>query len=193
MRGFKGLSDQLIRANSALLNSLSKDKQQFGQYRLLEKLKNQGGMGTVYKALHVLLMKVVALKVLPAERICNAGAIARFRREMKAVGRLNHPNIVQASDAGEVDGTYYIVMEYIEGIDLSSLIASHGPLPFPEACELVRQAALGLQHAHENGLVHRDLKPSNLMLTPTQDHFWLGSSQRPGRHHNSGRRQDNLR
>jgi serine/threonine protein kinase len=161
-----GLTDQLLRANSALLNSLSKDKQQLGQYRLLEKLKHQGGMGTVYKALHVLLMKVVALKVLPAERMNNADAIARFQREMKAVGRLNHPNIVQASDAGEWDGTYYLVMEFVEGIDLSSLIASHGPLPLPEACELARQAALGLQHAHEHGLVHRDLKPSNLMLTP---------------------------
>jgi serine/threonine protein kinase len=147
------------------LNSLSKDKQQLGQYRILEKLKNQGGMGTVYKALHVLLMKVVALKVLPAQQGSGGDAIARFQREMKAVGRLNHTNIVQASDAGEVDGAHYLVMEFVEGIDLSSLIASRGPLPLPEACELVRQAALGLQHAHEHGLVHRDLKPSNLMVT----------------------------
>jgi CheY-like chemotaxis protein len=163
----QGLTDQLLKANAALLNSLSKDKQQLGQYRLLEKLKHQGGMGTVYKALHVLLMKVVALKVLPPERMQNAEAITRFQREMKAVGRLNHTNIVQASDAGESDGTYYLVMEFVEGVDLSSLIASHGPLPLPEACELARQAALGLQHAHEHGLVHRDLKPSNLMLTPS--------------------------
>jgi serine/threonine protein kinase len=159
------LTDQLLKANSALLNSLSKDKQQLGQYRLLEKLTHQGGMGTVYKALHVLLMKVVALKVLPSERMNHAEAVTRFQREMKAVGRLNHPNIVQASDAGESDGTYYLVMEFVEGIDLSSLIASRGALPLADACELARQAALGLQHAHEHGLVHRDLKPSNLMLT----------------------------
>ena len=162
----KEMTGQLLMANAALLNSLSKDKQQIGQYRLLEKVQQQGGMGTVYKALHVLLLKVVALKVLPADRMKNEGAIARFRREMKAVGRLEHPNIVQARDAGEVDGTHYLVMEFIEGIDLSSLLLYHGPVSIPDACEMIRQAAVGLQHAFERGLVHRDLKPSNLMLTP---------------------------
>jgi response regulator RpfG family c-di-GMP phosphodiesterase len=163
----KGLTEQLLRANAALLNSLSEDKQQIGQYRLLEKVQKQGGMGLVYKAVHVLLMKVVALKVLPADRMTNEAAIARFRREMKAVGRLEHPNIVQARDAGEVDGTHYLVMEFIEGIDLSSLLRSHGPISIADACEIVRQAAVGLQHAFEQGLVHRDLKPSNLMLAQT--------------------------
>jgi serine/threonine protein kinase len=163
----KGLTEQLLMANAALLSSLSKDKQQIGQYRLLQKLKKQGGMGVVYRALHVLLMKVVALKVLPADTMTNEGAIARFRREIKAVGRLEHPNIVQARDAGEVDGTHYLVMEFIEGIDLSSLLLYHGTVSIPDACEMIRQAAIGLQHAFEQGLVHRDLKPSNLMLTPT--------------------------
>ena len=163
----KGMTEQLLTANAALLNSLSKDKQQIGQYRLLEKVRKQGGMGTVYKALHVLLMKVVALKVLPADRMTNEAAIARFRREMKAVGRLEHRNIVQARDAGEVDGTHYLVMEFIEGLDLASLLSYCGPVSIPDACEMIRQAAVGLQHAFEQGLVHRDLKPSNLILTPT--------------------------
>jgi serine/threonine protein kinase len=160
----KGMTEQLLKANAALLTSLSKDKEQLGQYRLLEKVKKQGGMGTVYKGLHVLLMKVVALKVLPADRVTNEGAIARFRQEMKALGRLEHPNIVLARDAGEVNGTYYLVMEYVEGIDLSSLLLYHGPVSIPDACEMIRQAAVGLQHAFEHDLVHRDLKPSNLML-----------------------------
>jgi serine/threonine protein kinase/CheY-like chemotaxis protein len=159
------LTEQLLRANAALLNTLGKDTQQLGQYRLLEKLKKQGGMGTVYKAVHVLLMKIMAVKVLHADRMHSNAFVSRFRREMKAVGRLNHPNIVQANDAGEKDGTYYLVMEFIEGIDLATLVACRGPLPIVDACEIVRQAAVGLQHAHEHGLVHRDLKPSNLMLS----------------------------
>lgn len=139
------------------------DAEQIGQYRLLEKL-GQGGMGAVYKALHVRLEKIVALKILPRERIENAAAVKRFDREMKAVGRLNHPHIVRAMDAGEADGWHFLVMEYVEGVDLSRLMRSRGPLPIDAACEIVRQAALGLQHAYEHGLVHRDIKPSNLML-----------------------------
>ncbi len=157
-------NQQLEKVNAELLKLLQKDKQ-LGNYQLLEEL-GHGGMGTVYKALHLLLMKVVALKVLPIDRMSNVEAVARFRREMKAVGRLNHPNIVQALDAGEVNGTHFLVMEFLEGAVLSRLIARRDPLPVPDACESVRQAALGLQHAHEHGLVHRDIKPSNLILTP---------------------------
>jgi serine/threonine protein kinase len=134
-----------------------------GQYRLLEKL-GAGGMGAVYKALHTRLEKVVAVKVLPADRLQDAAAIARFDREMKAVGRLDHPHIVRAMDAGEDDGVHYLVMEYVAGNDLSSLSRRLGPLPIADACELVRQAAIGLAHAHEFGLVHRDVKPGNLIL-----------------------------
>ncbi|MCH8244243.1 MAG: serine/threonine protein kinase, partial [Planctomycetes bacterium] len=135
-----------------------------GQYKLLAKL-GAGGMGTVYKALHPSLKRVVALKVLPADRMQNADAVGRFQREMEAVGRLDHQNIVRATDAGEIDGTHFLVMEHVDGIDLSDLVRQQGPLPIPAACEIVRQAAVGLQHAHEHGLVHRDIKPSNLMLT----------------------------
>src|SRR5581483_7020063 len=92
-------------------------------------------------------------------------AVARFRNEMKAAGRLAHPNIVAAHDAGRVGGTYYLAMELLDGADLSALVGRLGPLPVADACELVRQAAVGLQHAGECGLAHRDVKPSNLMLT----------------------------
>ncbi|MBN2475872.1 MAG: protein kinase [Pirellulales bacterium] len=140
------------------------DLGQLGEYRLVEKL-GQGGMGMVYKALHVKLGRMVALKVLPRERIVNQRAVARFHREMRAVGALDHPNIVRATDASEADGTHFLVMEYVEGHDLSELVQHCGPLSIADACELIRQAALGLACAHQHGLVHRDIKPSNIMLT----------------------------
>lgn len=136
---------------------------QLGEYRLLEKL-DEGGMGRVYKARHTELDRVVALKALPAGRLANDRAIARFRREIKAAGRLDHPNIVRALDARQIEGTHLLVMEYVDGLDLSELVRRLGPLPIADACELIRQAALALQCAHEHGLVHRDIKPSNLML-----------------------------
>jgi len=135
-------------------------------YELLQEL-GRGGMGAVYKALHTQLEKIVAVKVLTKERTRDTGAVARFKREMKAVGRLDHPQIVRALDAG-VDGqTHFLVMEYVEGLDLGALVSRVGPLGIADACELIRQASEGLQHAHEHGLVHRDIKPSNLMLAWT--------------------------
>lgn len=136
---------------------------QLREYKLLARL-GRGGMGTVYKALHTRLKRVVAVKVLSPDRFGDATAVARFEREMEAVGRLNHPRIVQATDAGEEAGTHFLVMEFVEGIDLSKLVKFAGPLCVAEACELARQAAIGLQHAHDHGLVHRDVKPSNVML-----------------------------
>ena len=135
-------------------------------YQLLTKL-GQGGMGTVYKALHTRLRKLVAIKLLPTHRLNNADAVARFDREMQAVGALDHPHLVRALDAGDDQGQRYLVMEYLAGCDLGEAGARYGPLPRGAACEVVRQAALGLQHAHEHGLVHRDVKPSNLMLVST--------------------------
>lgn len=134
-----------------------------GEYQLLEKL-GEGGMGAVYKARHTRLDKIVAIKVLPKDRTADPRAVARFEREMKAVGRLDHPNIVEAHDAREIEGTHFLVMRYVAGMDLGDVARRLGPLPIADACELVRQAALGLQCAFENGLVHRDIKPSNLML-----------------------------
>jgi serine/threonine protein kinase len=135
-----------------------------GPYLILLPL-GQGGMGAVFKARHTHLGKIVALKVLTTGRM-GGTAVTRFVQEMKAVGRLDHPNIVQAYDAS-AEGPPYLVMEYLDGIDLSKLVKQRGPLPVADACDCVRQAALGLQHAHEHGLVHRDVKPSNLLLTPT--------------------------
>ncbi|MBI3863275.1 MAG: SUMF1/EgtB/PvdO family nonheme iron enzyme [Planctomycetia bacterium] len=133
-------------------------------YRILEK-RGEGGMGAVYKAIHERLERTVAIKVLTPDRLRDSQGVSRFQREMKAVGKLQHPNIVSAHDAGEADGTHFLVMEYVEGLDLGALVSRLGPLPVPDACELIRQAALGLEHVHEHGLVHRDIKPSNLMLT----------------------------
>lgn len=133
-------------------------------YELLE-LLGQGGMGSVWKAKHTRLKRMVALKLLPPERMSDAAAVARFHREMEAVGQLRHPHIIEALDAGEEAGTHYLVMEFVEGIELAALSKKFGPLPIADACELMRQTALGLQHAFEHGLVHRDIKPSNLLLS----------------------------
>ena len=135
-----------------------------GDYELLKKL-GQGGMGTVYQARHTKLKRIVALKVLPKNRLSSPEAVVRFEREMEAVGRLDHPNIVRAMDAREVAGVRFLVMEYVDGLDLAEVTRRCGALAVADACEVIRQAALGLQCSQENGLVHRDIKPSNLMLT----------------------------
>ncbi|MCA9012655.1 MAG: protein kinase, partial [Planctomycetaceae bacterium] len=102
-------------------------------------------------------------------RIASAQLLTRFNREMKAAGKLHHPHIVTAHDAGDVDGAHFLVMEFVDGVDLSTLVKRRGSLSIPDACELIRQAALGLQHIADHGMVHRDIKPSNLMLArPTQ-------------------------
>jgi len=134
-----------------------------GPYLLVDKI-GEGGMGTVYKAIHTKLKRPVAIKVLGRGWLSSDRAVARFEREMEAIGRLDHPNIVRASDAGEFDGVHFLAMEYVEGPTLAQLVAQLGPLPPADACEIVRQAAEGLQYAHQQKLVHRDIKPSNLML-----------------------------
>ena len=139
------------------------ESRQLGPYLVGEQL-GEGGMGNVYRATHTKLKRTVALKVLPSRRWSNTLAVSRFEREMEAIGTLDHPNIVRASDAGEDQGMHYLVMEYVDGLDLARLVSRLGPLSPGDACELARQAALGLHHAHESGLVHRDIKPSNLML-----------------------------
>jgi serine/threonine protein kinase len=136
-----------------------------GEYQVLARL-GRGGMGEVYKARHRRLDKLVALKLLPADSRGSRELAARFQREMRAVGALDHPNVVEAYDAGEQSGVVYLAMKLIDGVDLDRLIKVRGPLPIAEACELVRQAAVGLHYLHQRGLVHRDVKPSNLMRTP---------------------------
>jgi Leucine-rich repeat (LRR) protein len=134
---------------------------QFGPYRIEGKL-GQGGMGAVYKAIHPRLNRVVAIKLI-AFHLRDPQRIARFNREMQAVAALDHPAIVRAYDGGEHGGFDYLVMEYIAGFDLARL-AGIDRLSVADACELARQAALGLAHLHGRGLVHRDIKPSNLIL-----------------------------
>ncbi len=134
-------------------------------YELIEPLA-QGGMGLVYRGRHTRLNRQVAVKVLPNRLLADTGMVARFEREMQAVGSLRHPAIVQATDGGEVDGIHFLVMELVDGVDGSALIQLCGPLPIADACEIARQTATGMAYAHEHGIIHRDLKPSNLMITP---------------------------
>jgi serine/threonine protein kinase len=135
------------------------------RYRVVRRL-GQGGMGMVYEAEHRVMRRPVALKIIHRRYTATAAAAQRFRREVRAAALLHHPNIVTAFDADNVGDTHFLIMEYVEGRTLARLVKERGPLPVREACEYVRQAALGLQHAHERGMVHRDVKPDNLMLTP---------------------------
>lgn len=135
-----------------------------GPYRL-ESLVAYSKMSAVYKAVHAHLGKTFAVKILPPERLGDKAAVARFRREINLLGKIDHPNVVSATDAGEEDGRFYLAMEYVEGVDLCKLVRRLGPVRVADACELIRQAALGLQAIHDLGCVHRDVKPSNLMLT----------------------------
>lgn len=135
-----------------------------GNYVLLERL-GEGGMGAVFKARNRKLNQIVAIKVIRKVRLGNTSLARRFGREVQAIMRLNHPNIIRALDADQVGGTHFLVMEYVQGIDLAKQVREHGPLPVAQACEFIRQAALGLEHVQANGLVHRDIKPSNLLVT----------------------------
>jgi RND family efflux transporter MFP subunit len=134
------------------------------RYRLIE-LLGAGGMGTVFKAEHRLMKRAVAVKVIDSALFTDPAVTGRFAREMEAAGKLTHPNIVHAYDAEEVCDTHFLAMEYVDGVSITNLLNQRGPLPPAEACSYIRQAALGLQHAHERGMVHRDIKPQNLMVT----------------------------
>lgn len=133
-----------------------------GSYVVLDKL-GQGGMGVVYKAEHRKMSRMVALKVLAPAITSQLEAVSRFQREVQAAARLSHPNIVAAYDADEAQGVHFLVMEFVDGSDLSSLVKKQGPLPVGQAVDCVLQAAHGLLHAHRVGLVHRDIKPANLL------------------------------
>lgn len=145
-----------------------------GPYRILERL-GAGGMGAVYRAEHNLLKRRVAIKVLPFDEECHPSIRERFYAEMRILAELSHPNLVQAIDAGEIkmgEGNpparqelIYLVMELLEGGDLDQRVVRQGPCSIPEACSYIRQAAAGLQVAHDRHLIHRDIKPSNVLLT----------------------------
>lgn len=140
----------------------------FGDYLVLDKL-GEGGMGQVYKAEHRRMKRIVALKVLPPEATKSKGSVERFYKEVELAARLSHPNIVAAFDAGESRGLHYLVMEYVDGYDLSSHIKANGPLSVEQAMNCTLQAAKGLEYAHGEGIIHRDVKPSNLIVNQRGD------------------------
>ena len=129
----------------------------------------RGGMGVVYLAHNKLMGRDEVLKVMGRHLMERPGVLDRFLREIRAVARLRHPNIVTAYSATRLGESIVFAMEYVEGLDLAKLVKAKGPLPVAHACNFVHQAALGLQHAHEEGLVHRDIKPGNLMLARKGD------------------------
>ena len=145
------------------LLSASETPLALGDYILLAKI-GAGGMGQVFKAQHRHMKRLVAIKLLPNALTKNEDAIRRFQREVEAAARLSHPNIVQAHDASLQRGIWYLVMEYVEGRDLSGIVAAEGPLAVARAVDYIRQTARGLAFAHENSVVHRDIKPANLLV-----------------------------
>jgi serine/threonine protein kinase len=136
------------------------------KYRLLE-LIGAGGMGAVYLCEHTLMKRLVALKVLPVEKLEDPSSLERFHREARAVAALDHPNIVRAYDIDQHEKLHFLVMEYVDGNSLQDVVARHGPMDPVRAAHYIAQAAVGLQHAHELGMVHRDVKPGNLLLDRT--------------------------
>jgi serine/threonine protein kinase len=134
-----------------------------GEYVILDVL-GSGGMGRVFRALHRKMNRVVALKLLPPSAVDCEESVQRFQREIQAVAKLSHPNIVTAHDAGSCDGIYFFAMDLIDGQDLTQCVKEHGPLPVKEALDCVLQVARGLEYAHGQGVIHRDIKPSNLIV-----------------------------
>ena len=135
-----------------------------GNYVVREKI-GQGGMGLVLKAEHRRMERQVAIKLLSPAVTQNQDALARFHREVKAAAKLDHPNIVAAYDADEAHGTHFLVMQCVDGVDLSVKVKRDGPMAIGEAVSCILQAARGLEYAHSRGIVHRDIKPSNLLLS----------------------------
>ncbi len=146
-----------------------------GPYTILDQL-GEGGVSQVYKAWDTNKGRIVALKVLRQSLTSNSDAVRQFQRELEAVTRLNHPNIIKTFDANQVGAIHYFAMEFVEGMDLHRFVEACGPLPVEQACEFMRQVGTGLQHAHQMGLVHRDIKPANLfLLHPPVQGRWLES------------------
>lgn len=142
---------------------LGRSKLTLGQYRILDQV-GQGGMGRVFKARHAMMRRIVAVKVLTKDKATPATEAA-FLREIERLGDLDHENLLRALDAGRDGKVYYLVTEYIEGLDLRRQVLKHGPLAEVTAASVIAQAARGLAYAHEKGIVHRDVKPGNLLVT----------------------------
>ena len=135
-----------------------------GKYRLDERL-GHGGMGTVYRATHLLIDRPVAVKVLNSRLVTDEAAKERFRREARAAGRLRHTHAVAVTDFGETeDGIVYIVMELLEGTSLREVLVREAPLDPARAVSLMLQTAAAVAAAHQEGIIHRDLKPANIFI-----------------------------
>jgi serine/threonine-protein kinase len=134
-----------------------------GRYVILDRI-GEGGMGKVYKARHRQLHRIVALKVINPERLGSKQTVERFHREIQAISKLQHPNIVWAFDADQIGSNTFFAMQYVPGQDLGRMVRQSGPLDVARACDFIRQAALGLQHIADHGMIHRDIKPSNLLI-----------------------------
>jgi len=137
---------------------------QHSRYEIV-RLIGKGGMGDVYEARHRKMERTVALKVINRDLVRKPEAVDRFHREVTTAAQLSHPNIVTAFDADQAGDFHFMVMEYVDGVDLAATVKNGGALPIAKACDAIRQAAIGLQYAHEQGMVHRDVKPHNLMVT----------------------------
>ena len=149
---------------AGVLTAEEKDRHHtLGEYDLLEELGG-GGMGRVFKAVHRKMNRTVAVKLLPESLVQFPESVERFQREIQALARLTHPNIVAVHDAGTADGTHFYVMDMVDGEDLARVAREHGPMPVEQALDCILQAARGLEYAHAQGIVHRDIKPSNLIL-----------------------------
>ena len=133
------------------------------KYLILD-LIDVGGMGMVFKAIHRTMNRVVAVKMISQQLLSSPEQVKRFQREVRVAATLEHPNIVRSYDADQTGGVHFLVMEYVRGQNLNQIARTSGPLPLPQAVDCIRQSAVGLQHAHEHGIVHRDIKPGNLLL-----------------------------
>jgi serine/threonine protein kinase len=160
------LSHSIALASKTDANELASG-QRIGDYVILEPL-GAGGMGSVYRAEHVLMKRPVALKIIQWQYQSNLILQRRFEREVRTLAKLSHPNVVTAFDARQDSGWLYLVTELIEGLDLGKLVREKGPLSPMKAAHYARQAANGLHYAHSQGIVHRDIKPENLFLDQSQ-------------------------
>ncbi len=134
-----------------------------GKYKLLSHI-GTGGMGAVYLAEHMVMRHRVAIKLLPTHFAVHTSYLERFHQEARASAKLNHPNMVRAIDVDQEDNLHYLVMDFVDGLDLQAIVSRNGPLPYRTAAEYTRQAAEGLAYAHQMGLIHRDIKPANLLV-----------------------------
>jgi hypothetical protein len=157
------IADETL-GEAGVLTAEEKDRHRtLGEYARLEELGG-GGMGRVFKAVHRKMNRAVAVKLLPESLVQSPDSVERFRREVRALARLSHPNVVAVHDAGEAGGTHFYVMDLVDGEDLGRLVKDNGPMPVEQALDCLLQAARGLEYAHAQGVVHRDIKPSNLIL-----------------------------